>query len=69
MAVTGHYADLETIRAAIARSRIVVARSLARRAAERRFFSLPTGFDEADVAVLEWIAAEASRTSRHYLPI
>jgi hypothetical protein len=46
---------LETLTAAIARSPIVV---------KRRAPRLPAGFDEADVAVLEWIAAEARRLGR-----
>jgi hypothetical protein len=40
---------LETLVAAVARSPIVVARPAA---------LLPAGFDEVDVAVLRWIAAE-----------
>lgn len=51
-------ADLGTLAALIARSPIVVA-------AERpKIAHLPAGFDETDVAVLEWIAAEGRR-ARH----
>ena len=46
---------LETLAAAIAHSPIVV---------KRRAPRLPTGFDEADIAILEWIAAEARRLGR-----
>lgn len=52
------YADLETIAAVIARSPIVVARPRRR---------LPAGFDETDVAILEWIAAEGRRIRGHFL--
>ena len=48
---------LETLTAAIARSPIVV---------KRRPTRLPVGFDEVDVAVLEWIAAEARRVGRGF---
>jgi hypothetical protein len=48
------YTDLETLAAVIARSQIVVAgRTPCRR--------LPAGFDEVDVAILDWIAAEGRR--------
>ncbi len=46
---------LETLTAAIARSPIV---------AKRRAPRLPAGFDEVDVAVLEWIIEEARRAGR-----
>jgi hypothetical protein len=48
--------------AAIAHSQIVVALYAATSQC------LPTGFDEADIAILEWIAAE-SRRKADYLPI
>jgi hypothetical protein len=41
---------VETLAAVIARSPIVVARPASR---------LPAGFDDVDVAILNWIAAEA----------
>ena len=47
------YTDLDTLSAVIARSQIVVARPPCRR--------LPAGFDEVDVAILNWIAAEGRR--------
>jgi hypothetical protein len=48
--------------AAIAHSQIMVVLSAA--TSQR----LPTGFDDADIAILEWIAAESRRKSV-YLPI
>lgn len=46
---------VEALIAAIARSPIVVARPAP---------SFPAGFDATDVAILEWIAAEARRIGR-----
>jgi hypothetical protein len=62
-------ADLETLRALIACSPIIVRR---RKATPRPYLqgpclygsSLPAGFDEVDAAILEWIAAEGRRVSR-----
>ncbi len=51
------YSDLETLAAVIARSQIVVAERMPRR-------RLPAGFDEVDVAILDWIAAEGRRAAR-----
>jgi hypothetical protein len=54
------YPDLGTLAAVIARSRIIVV-------AERPTSAdLPPGFDEADVAILEWIAAEGRRAGRSF---
>ncbi len=50
--------DLETLAAVIAHSQIVVA------APRKR---LPAGFDEADVAILDWIITESRHLSRSYL--
>ena len=50
--------DLETLAAVIAHSQIVVAAPVKR---------LPAGFDEADVAVLDWIITESRHLSRSYL--
>ena len=50
--------DLATLAAVIARSQIVVA---AARSDSRRF---PAGFDDIDIAILEWIAAEGRRLGR-----
>ena len=51
--------DLSTLTAAIAHSQIVVTSA----AAER----FPAGFDDRDVAILQWIAAESCRAKRSYL--
>ncbi len=48
------YTDLETLAAVIARSQIVAAEQATRR-------RLPPSFDEVDVAILDWIAAEGRR--------
>jgi hypothetical protein len=51
--IPGSYSHtIESISAAIAHSQIVVAQPC------RAMPSLPTGFDYADIAVLDWIAAE-----------
>jgi len=47
---------IEALAAAIARSPIVVARPA----------PSPAGFDAADVAILEWIAAEGRRIGRSF---
>jgi hypothetical protein len=52
--------DVETLAAVIAHSQIVVA------APGRR---LPAGFDEVDIAILDWIIAEGSRLGRRYAPM
>ncbi len=56
------YSDLETLAAVIARSQIVVAERMPRR-------RLPAGFDEVDIAILDWIAAEDRRASLYLLPM
>jgi hypothetical protein len=58
--------DLETLAAVIARSQIFIARVLVRPALRRR---LPAGFEEVDIAILDWIAAEGRRVERSYLPL
>jgi hypothetical protein len=50
--------DLDTLAAVIAHSQIVVA------APDKR---LPTGFDEVDIAILDWIVAETRYAG--YLPM
>jgi hypothetical protein len=50
--------DLETIAAVIAHSQIVVVRPAR---------SLPAGFDDIDVVILDWIAAEGRRARRRYV--
>ncbi len=56
--------DLETLAEVIARSQIVVV-ALPRPIASR----LPENFDETDLAILDWIAAEGRRASRAFRPI
>jgi hypothetical protein len=65
-----HFADLAAIASAIARSQIVFRRILAlpmRRFARR--FDLPAGYEDVDIAILEWIAAEGRRARCDYLPL
>jgi hypothetical protein len=50
--------DLDTLTAVIAHSQIVVAASGAH---------LPVGFDEVDIAILDWIIAETRYSG--YLPM
>lgn len=63
------YPDFETLVAVIARSQIVVQRMqiimlkmIGPKASPRR--PLPAGFDDTDIAILEWIAAEGRRAAR-----
>ena len=53
------FPELATLRAIIAHSQIYVP---ARAGGAR---PLPPGFDAADIAILEWIAAEGRRAVRH----
>jgi hypothetical protein len=53
--------DVETLRAVIAHSQIVVTQP----AGHRRGF--PAGFDETDIAVLDWIAAEGRRAGHAFV--
>jgi hypothetical protein len=57
------YPTVGTLTAVIAHSQIVVEASA--RSAPR----LPAGFDDVDLAVLDWIAAEGRRLGRSLLPI
>jgi hypothetical protein len=50
--------DLDTLVAVIAHSQIVVAEAVRR---------LPAGFDDVDVAILDWIAAEGRRTGHSFV--
>jgi hypothetical protein len=52
--------DVETLAAVIAHSQIVVAATGKR---------LPAGFDEVDIAILDWIVAESRHLGRSYLPM
>jgi hypothetical protein len=56
------YTDIETLAAVIARSQIVVAH----RTPSRR---LPAGFEDIDVAILDWIAAEGRRAGRNLIRV
>ena len=56
--------SLGTLTAVIARSQIVVPAPAAPAAPRRR---LPAGFDETDVAVLDWIVAEGRRLGRSFV--
>jgi hypothetical protein len=53
-------ADVETLAAVIAHSQIVVT------APAQRFLA---GFDEVDIAILDWIIAESRLAGRSYLPM
>jgi hypothetical protein len=52
--------DVDTLAAVIAHSQIVVA------APAQRFLA---GFDEVDIAILDWIVAESRHAGRGYLPM
>ena len=52
--------DVDTLAAVIAHSQIVVT------APSRHFLA---GFDEADIAILDWIIAESRQLSRSYPPM
>ena len=56
-----NYADLDMLAGVIAHSPIVVAAA----ASDARRF--PAGFDDVDIAVLEWIAAEGRRAGREFV--
>jgi hypothetical protein len=61
--------DIDTLALTIARSPIVVARVLSQPSSRRAIRAamrpqLPAGFDDADLAILRWIAEEARRTGR-----
>jgi hypothetical protein len=63
--------DIETLALTIAHSPIVVARALAQASARAAMLetmrsSFPAGFDDADIAVLHWIAAEGRIARRLY---
>ena len=63
------YPDFETLAAVIARSEIVVQKmqiivlKMMRPKVLPRS-ALPAGFDDTDIAILEWIAAEGRRAAR-----
>jgi hypothetical protein len=57
--------DFATLVAVIAHSQIVVPRPVE----PRPLSCVPDGFDEVDLAVLDWIAAEGRRAGRNLLPM
>jgi hypothetical protein len=62
------FSDLASLVAVIARSQIVVALSVWAAPslwANASKSALPAGYDDADIAVLEWIAAEGRRAGRN----
>jgi hypothetical protein len=63
-------ADLTLIVRTIERSSIMVT-AYVRRPAPRHseLRDLPAGYELADILVLDWIAAEALRARRNYLPL
>jgi hypothetical protein len=56
--------DVDTLAAVIAHSQIVVARILVKSSHSSR---LPEGFEAADLAILDWIAAEGRRGRRAFV--
>jgi hypothetical protein len=52
------FADVETLTAVIAHSQIIVAAPAQR---------LLAGFDEVDIAILDWIVAESRRAGRGFV--
>jgi hypothetical protein len=70
MAASEQRPDVETLAAVIERSQIVVARVRAKYTLPRHcVVDLPAGFDQTDVAILDWIAAEGRRASRRCLAL
>jgi hypothetical protein len=68
LAIDQQHTDLETLAAVIAHSQIVVAQIAVRHrfAWPAQSRSLPAGFDDTDIAVLDWIAAEGRRAARSF---
>jgi len=63
-------AGLASIVSTIERSPIMVTAHDTRLAARRYGLrDLPAGYELADIVVLDWIAAEALRARRNYLPL
>jgi hypothetical protein len=61
--------DIEALALTIARSPILVARPLVRNPARKAmraglFDDFPAGFEDADLAILRWIAEEGRRVGR-----
>ena len=53
----------------IGHSPIMCAGLLAGAASRRGSVDLPAGYEAVDVYVLDWLAAEAGRSRRNYLPL
>jgi hypothetical protein len=65
-----HRPDLETLASAIARSQIVVSCIFTQLKSQPvKSGRFPAGFEDVDIAILDWIAAEGRRAARRYLPI
>jgi hypothetical protein len=62
--VTIGWPNVDTLVLFIARSQIVVAAQKRDAMVATRSQALPTGFDEVDFAILEWIVAEGRRVGR-----
>jgi hypothetical protein len=58
------YPDIDTLVLVIANSQIVVTQAIREVAEADTLRPLPAGFDEIDVAILEWIASEGRRLGR-----
>ena len=65
------FADLASIERAIECSQIVFRRNnlIWLTASLARHFDLPAGFEDIDVAILEWITAEGRCAYRDHLPL
>lgn len=64
MAIGSTYTDIQALVLLIAHSQIVVAAPAGEAAPVGKSRLLPAGFDEVDIAILEWIAAEGRRLGR-----
>ncbi|HTV38423.1 MAG TPA: hypothetical protein VMF12_18490 [Xanthobacteraceae bacterium] len=58
------YPDIDTLALVIAHSQIVVTQAMCEGTEAHTFWPLPAGFDEVDIAILEWVAAEGRRGGR-----
>jgi hypothetical protein len=67
MATLEQRPDIETLALAIARSPIIVAQAAARRRLPDDFQDM--GFEDIDVAILDWIAEEGRRIGRSLIRI
>jgi hypothetical protein len=63
--------DVETLAAVIAHSQIVIARVVVTQTvglpSVGRVSRLPAAYDDVDIAILDWIAAEGRRVARGYV--